>query len=83
LARIIDPSCNGAAGGQGIVEGGVSASAIQEGMGSAGVKVRPDDLAQIVDIVCSGERPQGIIKGGVGAAAVEEAVRVVIPDDLA
>jgi hypothetical protein len=55
---------------------------------AAGVSIEADDLAQVVDVECSGEASgQGIVEGDVGAAAVEKAVKGAgarIPtDDLA
>src|SRR5207244_11334001 len=53
LARGVDAVCNGAPGGQGIVNGGVGATAKEEAIEAAGVRVNPDDLARVVDAVRS------------------------------
>ena len=90
VAIIVDGKCKGLAVRNGIVDGGENASAIEEGMGAAGVAVSPDDLAHIVDAECRGVLGgQGIVEGGVSAAVriVEEAVIAggvgVKPNDLA
>src|SRR5262249_40966198 len=54
---------------------------------TAGIRVRPDDLAQIVDALCNGDAGgQGIVEGRVGTIAMEKAVVAtavrVEPDDL-
>jgi hypothetical protein len=47
LARGVDALCNGAGGGrQGIIEGGVSATAFEEAVVAAAILVLPDDLVQ-------------------------------------
>src|SRR6266436_2646219 len=66
----------GAEGGGGIVDGGEDTAAIKEAMHTeAAIRVKPDDLAGIVDAGCSGaEEGQRIVEGGVNAAAQEEPV---------
>src|SRR5262249_8420975 len=90
LAHIVDAVGLRSPGGQGIVEGGEGAVAVEEAVGVAvGSSVRRDDLTRIVDVV--GKRDLGItqrvVEAGIGAAAVEEAVDAgdvaVRPDDLA
>src|SRR5262249_45824105 len=76
--------------GHGIVDGGESATAVDEGVGTGGGVVGPDDLAQIVDAKCLGAvGGQGIVQGGVGGAAVGvveepviDSVGGVVADDL-
>jgi hypothetical protein len=87
LARGVDAVCEGANGGRGIVEGGVSAAAEKEAVEGAGAPVIPDDLARGVDALRNGTgRGQGIIEGSIRATAFEEAMMatavVEIPDDL-
>jgi hypothetical protein len=70
LARLADAECAGATsvrGGLWIIEGGVNPAAIEEAVAAAGVPVRPDDLAHIVDARSNGARgSQWIVEGGVG-----------------
>ena len=61
LAHIVDAECSGT-GTQGIVEGGVIAAAVEEAMGAAGVGVKPDHLARVVDPVRKG----AVVGGGQG-----------------
>jgi len=80
LAGIIDAVGAGAAGGQGIVEGGVSAVAriVDEAVaGVAGIVVMADDLARRIDAVGkSAPGARRIVEGGESAVAriVDEAV---------
>jgi hypothetical protein len=89
LACSVDALRTGAVGGQGIVEGGVSAAAIEEAVGAAGAPVNPDDLARGVNADRAGAADIGrrIVEGDVGAAAIEEAVAAagvaIRPRDLA
>ena len=67
LARVVDADCNGAAGGQGIVEAWCRCRRCR---GSRGVPlafdVLPDDLARVVDANCLGAvEAEGIVEGGV------------------
>jgi hypothetical protein len=56
-----------AASGQGIVECGVAATAVEEAMRDAAVHVIPDDLACVIDAVrTSACGRQGIVDGGEG-----------------
>jgi hypothetical protein len=92
LARVVDACGHGVAAGpgQGIVEGGVGAVAIEEAVGVAADVVQADDLATGVDPNCLGSvgaAGRRIVEGGVRTVAVEEAVApaagvAVIPDDL-
>jgi hypothetical protein len=70
LAQVVDAvgKCVAAISGVGIVEGGVSAAAIEEAMRVAGgIVVRPDHLARGVDASCKGAvGGQGIVEGRVG-----------------
>jgi len=81
--------CKGAVGAQGIVEGGVSAAAIEEAVEVvSGIPIIADDLARIVDAKSTGVGARGIVEGCVGSVDIEEAVSLVaaieiIPDDLA
>src|SRR5262249_21275005 len=88
LTRVIDVPCVGGVGGsEGIIEGGVKATAVKEAVCAAGIAVKPDDLSRVVDPLCRGaDGAQGIVEGGKGAPAVEKAVPVatgvnVLPDD--
>jgi hypothetical protein len=96
LAVVIDASCMGAidnagaAGiaGKGVVDSGEEAAAINKAMIASGIRVIPDDLAQIVDAPCHGGGGQRIVEGGESAAAFDEAMNAVVggpvpPDDLA
>jgi acyl-coenzyme A thioesterase PaaI-like protein len=89
LACSVDALRTGAVGGQGIVEGGVSAAAIEEAVGAAGAPVNPDDLARGVNADRAGAADigRGIVEGGVSAAAIEKAVGAagvaIRPRDLA
>src|SRR6516165_8221881 len=93
LPGIVDAKCLGAEGGQGIVEGGVSAAVgvVEEAVHAARVGVEPDDQPCTIDALREGAAGagRGVIEGRVGAAVgvVEEAVTaagvVVKPDDLA
>jgi len=79
LTRVVDAECTRVADGRGIVKGDISATAVKETMRSvAGVIVRPDDLARVVDAVRNGaaRSRQRIVEGGEGAAVgiVKEAV---------
>jgi len=68
LAQIVDAECTGAVAagaGQGIVEGGVGAIAIEKAVVAAGVLVEPDDLAHRVDAECVGAvGGQRVVEGG-------------------
>src|SRR5437660_1744861 len=69
LARGVAGGRWGAVGGQRILEGGVSAAAVEEAVVDAGVGVRTDDLATGVDALCEGTVwgvRQRIVEGGVG-----------------
>src|SRR5262249_4831605 len=54
-----------------ISEGGVATIAIEKVMCAARVVVGPDDLTEIVDGPCLGERGRGNVNRGVDARAVE------------
>src|SRR5262249_18519159 len=93
LARVIDAvqkraAVNGA-DGQGMVEGGIGAIAVEEAVrGITGVLVIPDDLAQVIDgarTVADDSQRRG--KGAERAATFEKAVEPEVrtlerPDDL-
>ena len=87
LARGVDAGSPRAVGAQRIVERGVSAAAQEEAVGAAGVRVRSDDLARVVDAVGNGAGGGQRIERGVSAAAEKEAVGAadvrVRSDDLA
>src|SRR5262249_57511112 len=54
LPRVVDALCPGAAGAQGIVDGGVVAPPFHEGVNLAlGVAVNSDDLASVADAIRS------------------------------
>src|SRR5262249_6597185 len=64
----VDAPCNGAIGGQGVVQGGVSAPVriVQEGMLGSADEIAADDLARAVDAEGLGAiGGQGIVEGGV------------------
>src|SRR5262249_61087517 len=65
LAGAVDAGGKGAPGGQGKVEGGVSAAAKEEAMLAGGVLIGPDDLIRIIDAECLGsaDKGQGIVEG--------------------
>src|SRR5262249_58185506 len=66
----VDALCRRMAVSKGIVDGGKTPAAIEEGVGTCGVVVSPDDLAHIVDAGGLGTPGgQGIVEGGVSAAA--------------
>jgi hypothetical protein len=65
LACIVDALCNGADGGQGIIEGGEGTAAVEKAVEGV-AEVKPDDLTRIVDASCLAEGGQGIVHGGVG-----------------
>src|SRR4029077_39719 len=88
LARAIDALRGG--GAQGIIDGGVGATAVKESVEvEAVVVVMTDDLTRVVDALYKGAGGSpGRVDGGVGSASVQEAVGEpsavqVKPDDLA
>ena len=70
------PRAPAALGAQRIVERDVAAAAVKEAVHRAAtVKVRPDDLARIVDAAGSGALgAQRIVERDVGTATIKEAV---------
>jgi hypothetical protein len=89
LARVVDVVGNGV-GGEGKIDGGVAAVAVEEAVfwAKGAVPVIACDLARGVDAEGSGVvGAEGIIDGGVAAAAVEEAMEpvgvLIIAGDLA
>ena len=89
LARVVDALGHGAFGAERIIDGGVGAATIEEGVRHlTAVEVIPDDLARVVDAFCNrAADTQRVFKGGVVAPAVEEAivpaVALITPHDLA
>ena len=92
VALVVDASCSGAVGAQGIVDGGVNAFVVQEAVQAAlqaGVaEVNTDDLTCAVDALrCGVLLGQRRIESGVRTAAQEKAVDAtcvgVSTDDLA
>jgi hypothetical protein len=62
LARAVDAVCKGAVGSQGVIKGGVGATAFEEAVEAGGVLIEADDLVQIVLVPVLAEGSSKVLK---------------------